>query len=112
MPETVVPETTVPETTVPETTVPEVINQPIEKPPLPTIPGETVATPTEIIPPTENGFENLGTVPEPETETQINRLPETVILQETQPSAQTTVVDSEVPAPGTDVPAAVDTPVQ
>ena len=112
VPGTTVPETTVPETTVPETTVPEVINQPIEKPPLPTIPGETVATPTEIIPPTENGFENLGTVPEPETETQINRLPETVILQETQPSAQTTVVDSEVPAPGTDVPAAVDTPVQ
>ncbi|MEO0395178.1 MAG: FecR domain-containing protein [Cyanobacteria bacterium P01_A01_bin.137] len=118
VPETTVPETTVPETTVPETTVPEVINQPIEKPPLPTIPGETTATPTEVIPPTENGFENLGelelieTVTEPETEAQIDRLPETVIVQETPPTAQTTVVESEVTDPGPEVTATPDIPVE
>ncbi len=118
VPETVVPETVAPETVVPESTVPEVINQPIEKPPLPTVPGATVVTSPEVIPPNENGFENLGelelieTVTEQETETQINRLPETVIVQETPPSAQTTVVESEVTEPGPEVPAAPDTPVE
>ena len=109
----------VPETVVPETTVPEVINQPIEKPELPTLPRETISAPVEVIPPTENGFEALGdldlieTVTEPETEAQIDRLPETVIVQETPAAAQTTLAE-EMTEPGPEVPAepAPGTPVE
>ncbi|NEQ51128.1 MAG: hypothetical protein F6K11_13495 [Leptolyngbya sp. SIO3F4] len=83
----------------PETVTPDIINQPIEKPtelPIgPVVPVETTVLPPETIiaPP-------LEVVAGPETEAQIDRLPDDVIVQEVQPPETTpteTLPSEELP---------------
>lgn len=82
----------------------EIVNQPIEKPielPIDNVPVETTVLPPETI------ISPIEIVVEPETEAQIDRLPEDVIVQEIQPpetipteTPPTEELPTETPPPG------------
>ncbi len=120
LPSFVQPEPTVPETTAPTpvivvapepTVLPtEVITPVIEKPPIPIVPVESIAPPVEatVVPTTETvipaaeipeEINLLETVPELETEAQVDRLPDVIVVSDpsTEPPPETTTAISEPP---------------